>query len=82
MLLADLDDLDSQLMQGAASPGGTVRITASVGFGTLAIEPLLPAFWQLYPDIVVDLSLSTISSTSISTGPTSRFASASCLTRR
>ena len=58
MLLADLDDLDSQLMQGAASPGGTVRITASVGFGTLAIEPLLPAFWQLYPNIVVDLSLS------------------------
>ncbi len=57
-MLADLDDLDRQLTKGAASPGGTIRITASVGFGTLAVEPLLPDFWRLYPDIVVDLSLS------------------------
>lgn len=58
IMLADLDDLDQHLTQGAASPGGTVRMTASVGFGTLGIEPLLPAFWHLYPDIMIDLSLS------------------------
>jgi DNA-binding transcriptional LysR family regulator len=33
-------------------------LNASVGFGTLALEPLLPAFWGLHPNIVVDLSLS------------------------
>ena len=27
-------------------------------FGTLGIEPLLPAFWHRYPDIMIDLSLS------------------------
>jgi DNA-binding transcriptional LysR family regulator len=35
-----------------------VRVSASVSFGTRAIEPLLPAFWEAYPNIVVDLSLS------------------------
>ena len=58
IMLADLDDLDRHLTHGAASPGGTVRMTASVGFGTLGIEPLLPAFWHRYPDIMIDLSLS------------------------
>ncbi|WP_019644354.1 LysR family transcriptional regulator [Novispirillum itersonii] len=57
-LLADLAEIERDLSNGATSPGGTVRVTASVGFGMVAVEPLLPAFWQAYPDIVVDLSLS------------------------
>ncbi|NVN13490.1 LysR family transcriptional regulator, partial [Nguyenibacter vanlangensis] len=57
-LLAELDAIEGELAQGARHAGGTVRINASVAFGTLGIEPLLPAFWQAYPNIVIDLSLS------------------------
>jgi DNA-binding transcriptional LysR family regulator len=57
-LLAELDDVEQQLAQGGRQTGGIVRVSASVSFGTRAIEPLLPAFWEAYPNIVVDLSLS------------------------
>lgn len=57
-LLGELDEVERELSQGAASTGGTVRVNASVAFGVLAVEPALPAFWQDYPNIVVDLSLS------------------------
>jgi DNA-binding transcriptional LysR family regulator len=57
-ILAELEAIERDLSQGAASITGMVRISASVGFGIVAIEPLLPAFWAEYPCIVVDLSLS------------------------
>lgn len=57
-LLAELNDIESGLSQGAASAGGTVRVNASVAFGALGLEPLLPAFWETHPNIVIDLSLS------------------------
>jgi len=58
MLLNEFDEVERELSQGASSTGGTVRVNASVAFGVLALEPLLPAFWQAYPNVVVDLSLS------------------------
>lgn len=57
-LLAELDEIERDLSQGAASTGGQVRVTASVGFGIFGLQPLLPAFWAEYPNIVIDLSLS------------------------
>ena len=57
-LLAELDEVERGLSQGAASAGGTIRVNASVAFGVLGLEPLLPAFWETHPNIVVDLSLS------------------------
>ena len=57
-LLAELEDVERNLSMGAASAGGTVRVNASVAFGVLGLEPLLPAFWQAHPNIIVDLSLS------------------------
>lgn len=57
-LLAELDSVERELSEGSASTGGTVRVNASVAFGVLAVEPVLPAFWQVFPNIVVDLSLS------------------------
>ena len=50
--------MERDLAEDAARISGTVRITASVGFGLFAIEPLLPAFAAAYPKVVVDLSLS------------------------
>lgn len=57
-LLSELEEIESGLAQGSASAAGTVRVSASVGFGIAGLEPLLPAFWQTYPNIAVDLSLS------------------------
>lgn len=57
-LLAQLDDTEQQVAQGGAEPEGVVRVTASVSFGTAALEPILPDFWAAYPKIVIDLSLS------------------------
>jgi DNA-binding transcriptional LysR family regulator len=57
-LLAELDDIEREIGNGGGSAGGTVRVNASVAFGTLGIEPLLPSFWRAYPHIVIDLSLS------------------------
>ena len=37
---------------------GTVRVSATVGFGRKCIAPLLPAFLERYPDIRVELELS------------------------
>jgi len=57
-LLAELDDIEREIGQGAKGAGGTLRVSASVAFGVLGIEPLLLEFWRAYPNIVVDLSLS------------------------
>lgn len=57
-LVAELDDLEHSLAQGAAHARGMVRVNASVAFGTHALLPLLPTFWETYPNIVVDISLS------------------------
>ncbi len=58
ILLQDLDQIEQQLAQGAATASGVVRVNVSVGLGALGLEPLLPAFWEAYPNIIVDLSLS------------------------
>ncbi|MFD1695573.1 LysR family transcriptional regulator [Roseibium aestuarii] len=57
-LLSDLDAVERELAQGAARVTGTIRVSASVGFGMVAVEPLLPQFWKAYPSVVVDLSIS------------------------
>jgi len=57
-LLAELDDVERELAQGASGASGTIRVNASVAFGVLGIEPQLPAFWKAHPNIIVDLSLS------------------------
>ena len=57
-LLAGIEELENDLSQGAACVGGTLRISASVGLGMVAIEPLLPQFLSQFPKLTIDLSLS------------------------
>lgn len=57
-LLASLDETEQQIAQGRADAEGMIRVTASVTFGTSALEPILPEFLRDYPGITVDLSLS------------------------
>ena len=57
-LLGELDAIERDLTRGAASITGTVRVSASVGLGMVALEPMLPEFWQAFPNIALDLSIS------------------------
>jgi DNA-binding transcriptional LysR family regulator len=57
-LLAQMEEVERDLADGAASAGGTVRVNASVAFGVFALEPLLPEFWRAHPHILLDMSLS------------------------
>jgi LysR family transcriptional regulator for bpeEF and oprC len=57
-LVVDLDAVEQLVGSGALRPSGLLRVAVSAGFGRLQIMPLLPRFHVLYPDIVVELSVS------------------------
>lgn len=57
-LLGQLDETEQQIAHGGAEAEGVVRVTSSVSFGTTALENILPAFFEAYPKVIVDLSLS------------------------
>ncbi|WP_165435348.1 LysR family transcriptional regulator [Bradyrhizobium sp. Leo121] len=57
-LVAELDSIERSVSRGAAAAGGTIRVNTTVSFGILGLEPLLPAFWEAHPGIMVDISLS------------------------
>lgn len=56
-ILEDLAETERAVMDQAA-PRGRLRLSASQGFGRLYILPLVGEFLALYPDILLDLSLS------------------------
>lgn len=54
-LLADLDDASDAVRERTGELRGTVRITASVGFGEAVIVPLMPTLHQAHPGLDFDL---------------------------
>jgi DNA-binding transcriptional LysR family regulator len=61
----DIQDILNQLEQShetvrsyQAEPMGQLRISSMVGFGERILLPLLDEFTELYPDIILDVSLS------------------------
>lgn len=56
-LLAELDDLDARLSQGASSPVGRLRVSAPVSFGMRYLGRAVAGFHQQYPQIEVELNL-------------------------
>lgn len=54
-VLSDLGEAEAVAKDAVGNPRGTLRITASLSFCLLHIEPLLPAFNKAYPDISVDI---------------------------
>jgi DNA-binding transcriptional LysR family regulator len=56
-ILADLDDVE-QAIADQGAPRGRLRVNAALSHGRLCIVPLLGAFAQRYPHILVDISLS------------------------
>ena len=56
-ILADLDEAE-QTIADRGAPRGRLRVSAAHSHGRLCIVPLLGEFAQLYPHILVDISLS------------------------
>jgi len=57
-ILAELDDLEQQLLGAQAEPQGLLRVNATLGFGRSRIAPLLSAFVRRHPRVDVQLQLS------------------------
>jgi DNA-binding transcriptional LysR family regulator len=57
-ILHQLEQSDEAVRSYQAKPMGQLRISAMPGFGERLLLPLLDEFKQLYPDIILDLSLS------------------------
>ena len=56
-LLDDLDELESAVQQGQATPRGTLTITAPQTFGEMYLTDLVAAFLEEQPDLSVNLTL-------------------------
>ena len=56
-LLEEFDRSKEDVLATSAAPIGTIRLTASVGFGQKCIAPLLPKLRDCLPDLGIDLVL-------------------------
>jgi DNA-binding transcriptional LysR family regulator len=57
-ILIDIDDADAIAASTTKKPSGTLRLYCHLGFGQTRLAPLLPAFAQSMPDVLLDVTLS------------------------
>jgi DNA-binding transcriptional LysR family regulator len=57
-ILADLEEAELVLSRARLAPSGRLRVDMPVPFGRLKVVPLMGAFRELYPDLVLSLSFS------------------------
>lgn len=56
-ILADLDDMAQELSDAGGTPSGSLRVSASPGFGRKHVAPALSAFASQYPGVDVRLEI-------------------------
>ncbi|MCW1244542.1 LysR substrate-binding domain-containing protein [Pseudomonas sp. SAICEU22] len=57
-LLADMDDAETSLSGAQALPRGRLRVDVPSPLAALILIPALPAFYERYPDIQIDMGVS------------------------
>jgi LysR family transcriptional regulator, regulator for bpeEF and oprC len=57
-VLADVEDMETELAHAKLNPTGTVKVNLPSLIAKTAIIPALPGFFSLYPDIQVQMGLS------------------------
>lgn len=57
-LLADMDDAETSLSSASLAPRGRLRVDVPSPFARLVLIPALPAFYEKYPDIQLDMGVS------------------------
>ncbi|MCB1459619.1 MAG: LysR family transcriptional regulator [Nitratireductor sp.] len=58
LLVAEADDLESQIRLGLSVLSGVIRLSTTVDLGESRIVPLVDEFMDLHPEIAVELQLS------------------------
>lgn len=58
-ILADIDDVEEKIVEGLSTPAGVVRVTLAPAFGRMFVIPRLPDFRERFPDVVVDMEVSS-----------------------
>jgi LysR family transcriptional activator of dmlA len=58
-ILEDIRDMEQQLVSSSDVPRGLLRVNATLGFGRNHVAPLIPRFAARYPEVAVQLHLST-----------------------
>lgn len=56
-ILGDLDEAEIRIGQKNIRPSGVVRLATPPAFGRMFIIPRLPAFFEKFPDITLDISV-------------------------
>lgn len=54
-ILSDVRDAEESLSRTRLSPSGRLRVDVSTGFASAVLIPALPAFFDRYPDIMLEL---------------------------
>ena len=57
-VLADLDDAETSLSDASTLPRGRLRVDVPSPLAALILIPALPAFYERYPDIQIDMGVS------------------------
>lgn len=56
-IVESVDNVESRVQKGEASPSGVVRVALSPAFGRMRILPHLPQFCARYPDVCVEFTV-------------------------